>query len=458
MGTVAQAIVIPYEQVSGDGGVGVGFVRAAGMMSVQVFVGLDSVNILTACLNIICSTGTAGIRDATYDIAGVYAGFGAALRLDIFDVARFEHLTTKMATDLTDRALTWQETYNLKSWLSDELSFLGLTLQGRRLSSGRFKLTLDRVSDPLIVGQATLTTADLDLEAGIKIKRVSQGIVNQMTARIMWNPATQDWEDAQWEINEKDSQETYGKRPPMEIKARGMVQSIATNKPQVEQLVLGLMSHYSRPYELVTFSISRSGWRYQPGDQISLTHPGVPNDDGTRGWADEPLIVLAASPVYLGKGRKGAVKLTCLHLGDRKLSYYVPSALVDSYDAPSKTLTLIANEFSDAAIVYPLDNTKDCKDVLWFDLAGSDIEVGIEGDWALRDKRTIDAVNVDTGEVALTVALSAGVIAAIAAGDRCVIFYPDYDDCSAFQKLFIHLADTSAKLGAADDSAFRYSG
>jgi hypothetical protein len=454
LGTKAREISIPFEAVTDQTSGSIEYVRVAGDVEVSVFAGSNQENILAVLLSVVCSTGTAGVRSATYDVANIYAGFGGSIRLDIFDVDRFESLINKLPAGLTVRSMAWQKTTLLRSWLSDELSFLGLTLQARRLHSGRFKLTLDRVAEPVRAVQNTLTTADLVASDGVKIQRVSRGIVNQMTAQTMWNPATQDWEDRTWEINDVDSQEIYGKRPPMQIRAKGMAAIDGAGKTYVEQRILSVMSHYSRPYELVTFSASRSGWRYQPGDQIALTHAGIPNYDGTRGWTDEPLIVMAASANYIGKGRKVPTKLVCLHLGDRLLSYYVPSALISSYDAPSKTLTLAANEFSDAAIPFPLDSSVLCKDIRWFDLAGSDILIANEGDEANQEKQTIAVagVDVDAGTITLTAALT------LTPGARAVIFYPDYDDCDATQKLYVHLADNNAQLGAANDDAFQYSG
>jgi hypothetical protein len=237
-----------------------------------------------------------------------------------------------------------------------------------------------------------------------------------------------------------------------------MMFAMAAGRTAAEQQVLSVMSHYSRPYELVTFSVSRSGWRYQPGDQIALTHAGVPNDDGTRGWTAEPLIVLASSPHYIGKGKKAPTQLVCLRTADRKLSYYVPSAEVSTYVDGTLTLTLEPNEYSDAGVAFPLDSSVNCKDIRWFDLVGSDILIAVEGDTTNRDKRTIVSVDIDTNKIVINASLSAGNQVEIALGARTVIYYPSFDDCDAAQKLYIHLADTSAQLGAANVDAFQYSG
>lgn len=459
LGTTPREIKLPYEFAASADGKKLAWVRASGTIRLNSFSGLTNENIIDIILKVLASTGTAGVRDATYDVAAVFKNFGASLRLDTFDVDRFEQLSSLLPKELTEqRYLTWQKSQNLNSWLSDELSFLGLTLQGRRLPSGRFKLTLDQVSDPNIVNQATLTDADIVSAMGIKQQRVSKGIVNQMIAKTLWNPAREEFEAFQWEINDQDSQELYGIKPPIEIRARGMMFSVAAGKTTAEQQILSVMSHYSRPYELVTFSVSRSGWRYQPGDQIALTHAGIPNDDGTRGWTDEPLIVLAASPNYIGRGSKAPTRLTCLRLGDRKLSYYVPSAKVTNYVDGTLTLTLAANEYSSAAVPFPLDSSVNCKDIRWFDLVGSDILIAVEGDTTNRDKRTVDSVDIDTNEIVINSSLSLGNQVEIALGARAVIYYPSFDDCDATQKLYIHLADTNAELGAANVDAFQYSG
>ena len=456
LGTQRREIKLPWTTEVSDDGTSVAGVSQ--MVRVTVFVAREQTNILTAILEMLASTGTAGTRDATYDVAAIYEGFGASMRLDIVDTDRFEQLADVLPTTLTVRDLAWQETFSLREWLSGELSFLGLTLQGRRLPSRRFQLTLDRVSDPVLLSSATLTTADLDLEAGIKIQRVSEGIVNQMTAQTAWNPATGEWEDRKWIINDVDSQEVYGKRPAMEIRARGMARQISAQMTTVQQQILSVMAHYSRPYELVRFSASRSAWRYQPGDQIALTHPAVPNMDGTRGWVAEPLVVLAVTPRYLGSGKKAAADLVCLHMGDRRVSYYVPSALVTSYDSGTKTATLAANEFSDASVPYPLDSSVNCKDVRWFDLSGADVYVGDEGDSSVRGTYEIDHASITPSTLTITTDLSAALQTAISAGKRVIVWYPKHDDCSSVQQLYIHLADSSGTLGAAGDDAFQYSG
>jgi hypothetical protein len=455
-GTMAKDVWVSFTGAFKSGGNGEyesggTWVKTTEQVQVTLAAGVDDADAFTLLLSAAVSTGTPAVRGA-YDIAGIPPGIGGALQDSIFNANSFIEASEVTRTLLTVRNMSWQRPMTLNSWVSQELAFLGYTLQSRRNQDGRFRLTLDRVRDPLLVSAATLVADDLSVDGKVSLRRHGVGIVNTASANVMYNPATESFDGEPWLVNDVDSQELYGKQTAISLQAKGLTQTVATARLATETQILAIMSHYSRPYETLKVSTRRNYWKYVPGNQIAVTLPILPNADGTRGWVDEPCIIIAVSSRYIGKGRSPSTTLDLLHLPSRRTTYYVPTAEVQSWAAGSKTLTLKDNTFSNAAIPYPPDPSVLSKDVRWFAENGSKFYIANEGDEANQELLTVASFNVDTSTIVTTT------VPTLTPGADTVIYFPAYDDCTATQKLYFHLADANATLGAAADEAHQYTG
>jgi len=452
LGTKARDAFLRYDENEGpqtDNG-GMTWLLSTAQIQLSAMAGFDG-DVFSMLLSAAVSTGTAGIRGA-YDVAGIPKGYGGALSIDLFDTASFEEARDLTRDLLADRLMGWRRPLSLRTWISEELSFLGYTLQARRTQSGRFRLTLDRVLDPLLISTETLVADDVAPVGRLSLSRYGQGIVNTASVQATYNPATEEFLGKPWVVNEIDSQERYGKRPAFSMRARGLAKSVATARVGVIPSILGLLSHYSKPYEILTVSTKRSFWRYQPGDQINVTLPMLPSADGTKGWTDEPCVVLSVSARYIGKGKTPAATVSLLRMPRRRMSYYVPTAEVVGWHAPSKTLTLAPNSFSSGAIPFPEDPSLLCADILWFAEQPADLMIANEGDEANQEIVTVASYDIAANTITLTA------VPTLTPGTDTVIYFPDYDNCTTRQKLYVHLADSNATLGAAADAAFQYTG
>jgi hypothetical protein len=454
LGTVPRDAFLAYNEAmeapGAEEGSGLAWFESTQQIQVQLLAGAET-DIFSLILSASMSTGTPAIRGA-YDIAGIPKGYGGALNEDFFDIPSFVEAEVVTRTLLTDRALSWQQPTDLKAWISQELAFLGYTLQARRLNTGRFKLTLDQVRDPLMVSALTLGNDDIAHGGKVKLKRVGQAIVNTAAAQVLYDCADESFRGKPWMVNHRDSQERYGKTPAASYQAKGLASTIAQSRLAVETTILGIMSRYGRPYEILTVPTKRALWVYQPGDQIAVTLPMLNARDGSRGWTDEPCIVLSVASRYVGKGKSPAATLRLIHLPGRRMSYYVPSGEVVGWHAASNTLTLAPNAHSGADVPFPPDPTVDCQDVRWFAEVGSKILICDEGDEANQELLTISFVDIAANTVKVTGP------PVLVPGVDTKIYYPAYDDCTATQKLYVHLADAAGTLGAAGDEAQEYMG
>jgi len=454
LGTQARDVVLDFDELT-DSQIapdteGITWLKVSQQVQIRLLAGAE-MDIYSLILSIALSTGTPGTRGA-FDIAGIPKGFGGALDPDMFDLSSFVEAEARTRGSLTTRAVSWQAPQSLSGWISHELAFLGYTMQARRLNTGRYKLTLDQVQDPLMVSARTLTTDDIAPGRAVKLKRIGVGITNAAYVQVMYDSASESFKGQPWLVNDVDSQERYGKQPAASYQAKGLAYSLAAARVEVETQILGMLSRYGRPYEILTVATKRALWVYQPGDQVAVTLPMLPAKDGTKGWTSEPCIVLSVGARYIGKGKSPAATLRLIHFPRRRMSYYVPSAEVTGWNAITNTLTLAANTYSAADRPFPPDPTVDCQDVRWFAEEGAKILIADEGDELNQELLTIAVTTIGANTIQVTAP------PALVPGVDTVIYYPAYDDCSAAQKLYIHLAGAAATLGAAGDEAQEYMG
>jgi len=421
--------------------------------TILLVAGFDGLSLVEILLSLVSATGTAGTR-GTYDLAGIPEDCGAAQSLDGWDTARMLATEAELPAAVTTRYLMASKVTSVREWASQELLALGMVLQARLLSDRTYRLTLDRISDPVAAVAITLTTDDLSATEPVKIAEYGSGaIINRLRARALWSVTEEDWIGPEWLFEDRQSQQEHGPEPAMELRMRGLSLSVAAAQGTLTGLVMGLLSHWSRPYRVVTLAAKRSAWTLRPGTCIGLTHADLPATSGGYGWTQEPLVVLASEPCYLSDGLRASARVTCLQLPDRNCTYYAPSGLVSSYAAGTPSITLYANEFSDPSLPYPLDPAEASSDILWFVKAiGSSIQIHNEGDDANGETATVVDVKTTTRTIKLSGALT------LVPGARCIVTWPTYASANAYQERFAYLADASYTLGAGGDSAQQYGG
>jgi len=210
-----------------------------------------------------------------------------------------------------------------------------------------------------------------------------------------------------------------------------------------------LLAHYANKYSIVRLTVKKSGWAFRVGEEIRVTLDGVPNEDGTAGWSNEPMLLLAVDNVYAGSGNSSPVRLTLLKAEKLRLSYYVPTAEVATTPA-ADTITVESNVYTDGSQPNPITGDDPAKDIDQFE-AGMTVYFRTPGDEATNEGTgVIQSVTRSTN----TIVFTAPYPAFVGAGD--VVCYPGYASADATQKSYVYLADNGATLGASADDPFVY--
>lgn len=440
-------------------------VKAAGdPPKIQGCLAFSDTDLLTIFLELCMSTGDNANRHATYDVAAVPEFVGAGLPSLHFDIDKFEAVTAELGDVLSKRNIAFFEPFNLKGWIGPELAALGYTILSRRTPNG-YQITLDKVRDPLVMGGQTITHSDIQPTDWPEIRSELGDIINRLDCDLVWMVGKGKFSDSKIIINEIDSQIDNGVVQTLEVQMKGAASDTATGQHIAELIGPSILSHFARRYEIITLSVRRRAWAFQPGDQINVTLAGIPNWDGTSGWTAEPTVLLAMEPTYAGGGREAATKLTLLHLPDRKLSYYCPTGEIASI--LGAVITLKANEYSDSGIPNPITGHEAAGDIQWF-CSGMKVLIREPGEEDTNEESaTILSVDLAARTITLTGAPAGGWIGA---GDVVTfdgwdavatvlnLNLPDGTTREVSQKSWVFIGDNDASLGAANDDAYQYSG
>lgn len=421
--------------------------------TIRYGLGFAGVGILTLALRLMLSSGSAGLRHATYDM-----GYGdylcAALDAAGIDVARFEEIETSLPALFKTRTLFFSKPFNLRTWLGTEFAALGLQL-GSRLTPAGFQLTLDRVQDASVVALRTLDGTNLALDEWPHLEGGLGLILNRVEMQLAWNVGKEKFEDQKILFNALDSQIDLGVVQAETLKLSGLtspggaVIDQATSAAVAAILSASILSHFANRYEIVTLRAGKACWAWRPGEGVAVTLPGPPNWDGTRGWVAEPMGLLAVERALAGTGRSALAKLTLLHQGDRRLSYYVPSGYVTAYaGGPPVTITVQANYYTTATQTNPATG-QPANDVDWF-AVNDVIRVQLPGDEETGVERTITAKvgQILTLDAALPVGLQV----------NPTVCYPSWATANARQRGWVYVADAATLLLGGTTPPFQYAG
>lgn len=447
MGTSPREIKIKLEVQKNSenaSGYSVGYDRS---VAVQVMAGLEN----THLFNIIGTLATSDFGPGVWYDPTFPDDYAAAINPDLFASTRITNLVASGGpiAIIAVRSYAFAETKTLRDWCAEELASVGWTLQARIDRDTReYLLTLDQVTEPLLASVWPILAVDICEGGSVQVQHVTSGCANRAVVTQTYDLEGRD-DTIKTTIDHVASQTRLNRKIKEEYSLRGVPLNVVGSEMLVAHF-LGLLSAYAYPYEIVTLPVRRAFWQVAPGDQISVTLPGIPAPDGGRGWTAEPMLVLGVTRTYQQEGTGPACQLVCLHMPDRRLSYYAPSGLVTGWNAGTKTITISANAFSPVGD-YLFDETLAQKDIQWF-VGATHILIGRQVSDATAAEPQVASVDVANNKIVLVAAPTNAPVA----GDWITL--PTWNNRTTWQKIFGAIADASGQLGTANDPGFQLKG
>jgi hypothetical protein len=440
-GTKARDIIITAEDVQdGDNK----FAMATETAQIRSCIAFEEQEIIGLFLKLAMSTGSTGLRHATYDSALVPEYAGAALNSTYFDIPGFVNAALEQSQLLLLRNLVFFEPFNLREWFAKELAFLGYTLLPVLTDSG-YQISLAQIKTPPVVGGRILDTSNIVVKEWPTVESSIDTLINRLEMRLAWHPAKARFEKARIIWEDLDSQGNHEKTNTLKVEARGFGTSVETAEQIAQIRGPALVAHFSQRFRLVTVYATKQAWGWEIGDTVRVTLPGIPRLDGGAGWTDERTLLVGKEPAYIQSGNRAACKLLLLHVSQYKNSYWAPCAEVAG--VAGAVVTVQANEYTQADHINPITGEL-ATDVQWFE-AGEDIyclRPGLES--TNRVVRTIQGIVGNA--ITLTVAPPGWL------GLGHVLTFPTWANASARQRLYVYLADVNQTLGAGNVEAFVY--
>ena len=401
-------------------------------------------NIITYLMELAVSSGDGANdrRGTTYDNALIGQFVGGSVPEAHFDVAHIADVAASLDQNLALRRFAITEQKNLREWIGKELAALGCYLLSRQTDTG-YQITIDRAANPALAATTTIGATDIITSEWPTIQP-SSDVVTVVECKFVWDQAQEDFADEVTNVNARDAQLDYGVTgDPVEIESVGMQGLPQALIDAAVKTATKFFAAYSLQYEIVRISVNKSGWNMIPGTPVLVTLPGVPNADGTSGWTDEPMVLVAVEPTYATAGDRPGSTLTLLHSFGGRTSTYSPTAELDLAPAlvsGEYVLSLTSNAYSptgshDSDYFAVGDKVR----VVNPALAETGAETGLE----------ITAVAEDS------ITVSGG---AFAGGPYVgwLLVYETWDTAVTAQQLHVFVADNNASLGAGNDDAFDY--
>jgi len=445
VGTTAKEIRVDANKVvDGD----IEYASAEEIGTIKSCIAFDGESVLDIFLKLAMSTGSTGLRNATYDVASIGEYVAAGMDEDRIDIDRFEYISATLGASAVNRTVAFAEPFNLREWFASECAVLGLTLLSRTTPNG-YQITVDPVQFPAIIGGRPIGDDDISLVDWPDIETSVTQIANRLEFRGMWLNAEEKWHPHTVLINDQNSQIDNGIASTVKMEVKGLIGGVDDVTVYALEVGTRLLAHYANKYSIVRLTVKKSGWAFRVGEEIRVTLDGVPNEDGTAGWSNEPMLLLAVDNVYAGSGNSSPVRLTLLKAEKLRLSYYVPTAEVATTPA-ADTITVESNVYTDGSQPNPITGDDPAKDIDQFE-AGMTVYFRTPGDEATNEGTgVIQSVTRSTN----TIVFTAPYPAFVGAGD--VVCYPGYASADATQKSYVYLADNGATLGASADDPFVY--
>ena len=446
IGTEAREIRIEAEQFA-DGDILLAHAEDVG--TIKSCVAFEDESVLSIFLKLCMSTGSTGLRDATYDVATIGDYVAAGLDVSRFDTDQFETVSAQLGSNLVNRTVAFAEPLKIKEWIGNECAALGLQILARQTPTG-YQVTVDRVQLPGIIGGVQIGADDIHLTDWPTIESQSTQLINRLEFQGLWSNTEEKFLQHKIIFNNQNSQVDTGQTQSGKLEIKGVKGSVDDLIAYSLLLAPRFMAHFGKRYSVVQMDVKKTAWTFRVGDEVLVTLAGAPNDDGTSGWVDEPMLLLAVAPTYAGAGNSAAARLTLLKTDPQRLSYYVPTATVATTPA-ADTITVNANDYTDGTSDNPITQHSPAKDIDQFE-AGMTVYFRTPGDEATNESTSvIQSVNRATNTIVFTGAYAGF----IAAGD--VICYPGWASADTTQKKYVYIADiTGPTIGAAGEPPFLY--
>lgn len=326
------------------------------------------------------------------------------------------------------------------------LSGMALVTYRGRVSFAAFRETSP--SDPKV---ATIEADDLRAGAAPSIQTTGDGL---LTSIVLTLPESGD----RVRVVDGGAVKESGQGEEIEVTApRGCLPEGVLGDRFFETftaLAMGVISPWSRPYEVATLPVTLAFGHVEIGDVIGVREWLLPNADGTRGL-ELPDVPGAAIPGVVF-GRKldlttGAVDLLVRVHGT---AYgYAPEALVSSISAAVLTLDTSTLGAAGFAPPYNADGTARTDAGASFFTAGDKVQL-IEID-ATSPATPFDGEVASTSGATVTLTASPGATwETIAAAGRCLLVFARWDTVVSSQKAWAFVAD-DATVALSDGTAAR---
>lgn len=293
----------------------------------QMFIERDTAG--EVLLRLMLSTGSNSYNHSTYDLPQ-YATTALALPYELIDVESFEGIESDYELAL-DGPKPFREI--LEGILASENRYV--VFRDGQLTVTPPGFDSSKVEDVIEVDETTKATPD-DRST---ISYSAEGMVNRIT--LKW----QDSRTGEWDtqtIEDVRSISDFGQRRSVVIEAKG----VRKPKHWATYTAAPALAYFARPLGIITRTFNAKLVHLVPGDIVKLTDNALVDPrEGTRGVAGLACWVAATEFDWsTGKGRMTLVFLP-EHAASR-YAKYSPSALVSSYDAGTKVLTLASHGFS----------------------------------------------------------------------------------------------------------------
>jgi hypothetical protein len=199
----------------------------------------------------------------------------------------------------------------------------------------------------------------------------------------------------------------------------------------MERRKTSIFGRFATPPIAITGDCHFSRMISEAGDVVPVTHSKIPDiEAGTRGISAKRMEIIGLDITWPSVKSGGGVKVKLLDTGFDKGIYQVIS--------PSMTITVVTNRTH--FTVSAADATK------YANFTAPEVQVCMAHMRQRVTNITLSSVNGSTGAI---VCDDPGLDLQVG----WIVLFADYDDCTAEQKLYGFIADTSNNLGAADDDA-----
>lgn len=412
-------------------------VAVESMTELTFGVGWDGDSFVDAILQLVVSTGEAAHHTA-HDL--LPARMSVPLNPNHFDVAAIEAIRDGLTQDQAGIHLFASEPFNLGERIASWLRPHGLFILPRQTADGEYRIGIGRVIPPLeSEAGTTINTSHLDHADPAVHVLGNSTIINTVIIRPRWDAA-----------NERNTEDTVtvqqgGPRHTRQSVTWDMVGynwAVGDVYARAASWARQLFARYGRSYSLLQLNTNRDGLLIEPADTVSITVPGIPNQQGSRGYVGRLAQVLRVRRLWHSGTDSGEVtgaEVTVIIENYARHSTYSPSARVSSYAAGTPSVTLKAQEY-----------TNEGADVDHFDV-GDEVVIMTEGDWSTADVLTIDGITGNVVTLSGTLTNATPVDAA-----ETVMVPAAYTAVQESQERHAFIGSNALPSLVGSDNAFRY--